>query len=300
MRTICAAMLILLLPGSVAAAEKLKIFDGNSKTIIVNGYSTSFRWPAALQRKLDKHLDGRPYIQVKSATKGGTPIAKWMDAKTGEPLSPWTTILAPAIKKEGDRPVIVLCQQSLQWAFGARGAGIQDAGDTQHIRQGADVLQKYTDRLLADGADLVFVATHIYKKPMEPSIGNERLALAEFIKRKRSNVLAGPDVWEPTKAKYPTAFAADKVHPNAYGAEIMAQKWFETLLKHDGLDLPKWSQEELAAAENSSSDQPTASPERRIPARILQKYDTNKDGTLDKEERAAFDRARKLRTRPDR
>ncbi len=31
--------------------EKLKIFDGKSKLIIVNGYSTSFRWPGGVSSK---------------------------------------------------------------------------------------------------------------------------------------------------------------------------------------------------------------------------------------------------------
>ena len=82
---------------------------------------------------------------------------------------------------------------------------------------------------------------HIYKHPMEPQIGNERLALAELMRRKVPGLVAGPDVWTPTKERYPQAFAADKVHPNNLGAEIMAQKWFETLLKHDGLEVPQWS-----------------------------------------------------------
>jgi acetyl esterase/lipase len=44
---------------------------------------------------------------------------------------------------------------------------------------------------------------------------------------------------------YPHAFAQDKLHPNEIGAEIMAQKWFETLLKHDGKRIPPRSRDEL-------------------------------------------------------
>jgi lysophospholipase L1-like esterase len=80
---------------------------------------------------------------------------------------------------------------------------------------------------------------------MEPEIGNERLALAEALKRGVDRFRAGPDVWEPTKKLYPGAFARDRVHPNDVGAEVMAQAWFEALRAHDGLPVPSWSREEM-------------------------------------------------------
>jgi len=230
-------------PGNYALAQQdkadgrmLRIFDDKAKTIVVNGYSTSFKWPSILQKKLDGMYAGKRVLTVKSATKGGTPIAKWIDVRTGEPLKPWQDILRPRIQDAEDQPIIVLAQQSLQWCFGERQAGIRSADDKERIQQGADALEEYVRLLKKDGADLVFVAMHIYKHPMEPEIGNERLALAELLKRKIPAVEAGPDVWTPTKEQYPKAFAADKVHPNDACAEIMAQKWFEALLKYDGID----------------------------------------------------------------
>ena len=223
-----------------------RIFDRKKKTIIVNGYSTSFNWPKVLQKKLDLYHRGKRIIEVTSATRGGTPIARWMDVKTGEPRKAWLERLRPKIREASDKgEVIVLCQQSLQWAFGERGIGIDGPDDKQRIEQGADVLEKYVRLLREDGADAVFVAMHIYKKPMEPQIGNERLALDALMKRQVVGVYPGPDVWTPTKKMYPQAFAKDKLHPNEIGAEIMAQQWFETLLKHDGKRIPPRSREEL-------------------------------------------------------
>ena len=224
-------------PGNLAeraegGAGKLKIFDDKSKTIVVNGYSTSFQWPRLLQEKLDRMYGGKRVLTVRPATKGGTPIAKWINVETGELSKAWREILLPKLADDKE-PVIVLAQQSLQWVFGDRRAGIRDADDKERIKQGADALEKYVRLLKKDGANLVFVAMHIYKHPMEPQIGNERLALAEVIRRKIPGVYAGPDVWTPTKDKYPEAFARDKVHPNELGAEIMAQKWMETLVKYD-------------------------------------------------------------------
>lgn len=228
------------------ANDKIKIFDGKPRVIVVNGYSTSFHWPALLQTKLDRHFGGKRVLTVKSATKGGTPIARWLNVKTGEPLRPWLSVLGPKLQETEDTPVILLAQQSLQGVFGNRREGIRDANDKERIRQGGDALEKYVRLLKKDGADLVFVAMHIYKHPMEPQIGNERYALDELMRRNIPGVERGPNVWTPTKKLYPEAFARDRVHPNALGAELMAQKWFETLLKYDGLEIPAWSKEKDA------------------------------------------------------
>jgi hypothetical protein len=43
------------------AGEKLEIFDDKSKVIIVNGYSTSFRWPGGISSK-NQSLRGNFHI----------------------------------------------------------------------------------------------------------------------------------------------------------------------------------------------------------------------------------------------
>jgi hypothetical protein len=230
------------------ASQPLKILDGSPRLIVVNGYSTSFQWPDVLQRKLNKLFDGKSPVKVEKATAGGTPIARWMDVKSGEPLSPWTKVLRPKLQGAGQTPVIVLCQQSLQWVYGGQSAGIRGPDDTERIKQGADALEKYARLLQKDGARLVFLAMHIYKHPMEPAIGNERLALKEFMKRKPANVVEGPDVWTPTKEVYPFGFARDGVHPAGCGVEVMAHYWFEALCKYDGREVSAWSKEEMEKA----------------------------------------------------
>jgi len=229
------------------ADKPMRILGDEPKLIVVNGYSTSFRWPGLLQRKINRFLDGKGEIEVVSATKGGTPIAKWIDVKTGKPLAAWSRVTG-ALKRKGRRKAIVLCQQSLQWAFGSRRMSIRNDKDSERIKLGADIIAKYVQCFFSNGADKVFVAMHIYKHPMEPGIGNERLALAALMKRKTPNLHAGPDVWAPTKEVYPWGFAGDTVHPGPAANEIMAQLWFETLLKHDGLKVPQWSREEMKKA----------------------------------------------------
>jgi len=236
-----------------ASVPDPRLFTGEARAFVVNGYSTSFVWPGMLQRKLDRHFDGDRVIEVVEATEPGTPIARWMDPDTGEPKEPWRETLAPALDR--DVPVVALAQQSLQWAFGERHEGIRGVDDEERIERGADVLERYADRLLEDGAEHVFVATHIYKEPMEPIIGNERLALARLLERDPPAVSAGPDLWDPTRDHWPEAFQDDEVHPNDVGAEIMAHGWFARLLRSDGRDVPDWSREEMEAAiENGGSD----------------------------------------------
>lgn len=247
-RVTLAATAVLLLGAGCTAQKRvdgrkqLRLFDAQRKVIVVNGYSTSFRWPALLQQKLDRYFEGERIVAVESATRGGTPIAKWIDVETGQGREPWQNILRPKLQGQDEKtPVIVLAQQSLQWAFGDRTAGIEGPDDRERLERGADALEKYVRLLRADGAELVFVAMHIYKEPMEPQIGNERLALDELMERRIDGVERGPDVWTPTKERYPEAFARDKVHPNQLGAEIMAQGWFETLLRYEGVAVPAWS-----------------------------------------------------------
>jgi len=306
--------------------DALKIFSGEPRLLIVHGYSTSAHWWAFLQHKIDRYMRGpsNRVVEVQLCNKGGTPIAKWMNVETGEPSDAWRSRFTPMIQAEkGKRPVIVLGQQSLQWAFTDRAAGIRNNQDTQRIQRGADIIEQYGQRILDDGAAAVFVGMHIYKISMEPEIGNERLALAELMRRKPKRIFSGPDVWEPTSKQHPLAFDRDRVHPNYIGAEMMAHYWFASLLEHDGLEVPAWSRQEMEDAiankplgltrerdafaqllkgwqiTRRPAPQTTGSPTpsgNRVPSRrILNRYDKDGDGRLSQEERAAFDRARNKR-----
>jgi len=230
-----------------ASGSALELLNGEDRLIVVNGYSTSFDWPDLLQRKLDRYFEGKRIVEVVSATQAGSPIARWINLDTGEPRSPWEKI-TQALQARGDRPVIVLGQQSLQWVFGDRDAGIQSDEDAERIRQGASAIRTYVDLLHSSGADLVFVAMHIYKHPMEPEIGHERLALNLFAEAAPAGFSPGPDVWNPTKLLYPWGFAEDRVHPGDAANAVLAHYWFETLCQFDGIEVPDWSREEMQRA----------------------------------------------------
>lgn len=223
-----------------------RLFTGDSRTFVVNGYSTSFDWPEVLQHKLDRYFDGERVIEVAKALEPGTPIADWLNPDTGERYEPWGQTLAPALDQ--DDPVIALGQQSLQGCWGDFRTGIRGTDDEERVVYGADVLDRYATALLEDGAEHVYVATHIYKEPFEPVIGNERYALARLASRDPPGFTRGPDVWEPTKAHWPEAFQDDEVHPDDVGAEIMAHYWFRRLLVSDVRGVPAWSREEMETA----------------------------------------------------
>jgi hypothetical protein len=225
--------------------SNLRIFDDSHKLIVVNGYSTSVQWPELLKKKMYRFTGGQPQIDIQSAIHHGSPVARWIDLETGDPKKIWTDKLTPILRGKGERRAILLAQQSLQGTFGDFTEGIKNNEDDERIERGADILTKYVELLKEEGADLIFIATHIYKHPMEPEIGNERLALRKLMERNIPGVLPGPDVWTPTRDLYPTVFQRDGLHPSLIGAELMAQLWFETLLRHDGLEVPKWSRKKM-------------------------------------------------------
>ena len=304
--------LVFMLPSHSPAEQKdsFKLFSGEPRLFIVQGYSTSFHWPYLLKQKLDRHFNSKHNIEIKRATRGGTPIAKWVDTKTGERKKPWINIIQPTLASKGDRPAVILAQQSLQWVFGEqnkglgeRNQGIRSADDTERITKGAQAIRTYIQNLFEDGADHIFIAMHIYKKPLEPGIGNERLALAQYLKDPAPNLYEGPDVWVPTSKLFPKAFDTDGVHPGSIGTEVMAQLWFETLLKHDGLDIPKWSREQMEAAIAGEPMSrlvmqykgllPGSLKNNRRWKSLVEQFDTDKDGKLSDSEFAKLEESEK-------
>ena len=98
-----------------------------------------------------------------------------------------------------------------------------------HLPMGADALETMARRLQGLGLQRLYIGMHIYKGPVEPEVGNERLALAALLDRGLSYVYEGPDVWTPTRDRYPECFAADGLHPNELGMKIMAEGWYRTI-----------------------------------------------------------------------
>ncbi|MFQ5413582.1 MAG: hypothetical protein ACE5E6_03895 [Phycisphaerae bacterium] len=221
--------------GPVGAATAETLLDGREKSFLVVGYSTSFAWPDMLQDMLDEHAGGHRVYHVLNAVVGGSPVETWI-ADTGTDDykktigAMLTDYFGPDARLRGDAPTptIALCQQSLQFTRTRRGP-IASADDREGIKIGADAMEKLARRLRAHGIERVHFGMHIYKKPVEPEVGNERLALAALLARGHDFIFQGPDVWTPTKAAYPDAFAEDGMHPSAAGMKIIAEAWYRNI-----------------------------------------------------------------------
>ncbi len=211
------------------------VLDGNKKSFVVVGYSTSYQWPGILQKMLDEHAGKEGTYKMLNAAVSGSSVGKWLGI-TGEEHRQRTfdamvnSYFEPGEKLEGaHKPSVALLQQSLQFVYEERTDGIRSADDSERIKIGADAFMKLAGQIHDLGVETVFISTHIYKKPMEPAIENERYALREVLERDKKFIRAGPELWEPTKAVYPDGFREDTVHPNIIGARIMAIGWYKTL-----------------------------------------------------------------------
>ena len=232
--TICALLIFVWFPEVAPEASSPEtVLDGNRKSFVVVGYSTSFMWPDILQFMLDRHEEGA--YDVLNAAVGSSPVVRWLDGAEQYEQT-YTKMLSDYFgedaKKRGDRPVpaIALCQQSLQGVFEKFRDGIRHEEDAVRITKGANALQALAAQLNDSGIQTVYIAMHIFKISMEPAIWNERHALNELLARQVHYVRPGPDLWRVTKDSYPEGFSpVDRVHPSLHGSRIMAEGWYRTL-----------------------------------------------------------------------
>ena len=216
-------------------AAPASVLDGTEKSVVIVGYSTSYAWPEMLQDMLDEHAGGDRLYHVLNAVVGGSPGSRWIGDPTPEDYDDTFGAMVrdffgreARLRDDLPEPGVALCQQSLQFTRTQRGP-IADAGDSAGIRIGADALERLASDLHAHGIERVYIGMHIYKKPVEPEVGNERLALAALLGRSHEFVFEGPDVWPPTRDAYPDAFTEDGVHPSELGMKIMAEGWYRAL-----------------------------------------------------------------------
>lgn len=213
------------------------VLDGQEKSIVLIGYSTSYAWPDMLQEMLDEHQGGRR-VHILNAVIGGSPVGRWISASDTEDYRATYGLMVrdffgPDARLRGDAPAptIAMLQQSLQRTPtpDTRLGPVTSADDAEGIQIGADALETLVDQLRADGLEHVFIAMHIYKEGFEPEVGNERLALDALLRRGRTYIHQGPDVWSSTIREHPGAFTEDRLHPNERGGKILAEAWYRAL-----------------------------------------------------------------------
>jgi len=195
-----------------------------------------------LQDMLDDHAGGHRTYHVINSVIGGAPVESWV-ADTGSRDYDRTIgslerdFLGPSPRLLGSVPLptIAICQQSLQLTFDRRGP-VKTESDMAGAELGADAIQKLAQRLHVYGIDRIYIAMHIYKKPVEPEVGNERIALRRLLSRGIPYIYEGPDVWTPTRDTFPKSYGDDGLHPNEMGMKIMAESWYRTLAGRDARD----------------------------------------------------------------
>lgn len=214
--------------------------DGREKSILVVGYSTSYAWPTMLQEMLDEHAGGERRYHVLNAVVGGAPVELWRAPEDTESFERTMGAMlrdffgpGPRLRAGEPAPELAICQQSLQFTgeelYGDRRGPVKTEHDMVGAELGADAIEQMVLRLHDLGIEDVVVAMHIYKEPVEPEVGNERIALARLLDRGHDFVHGGPDLWTITRDAYPECFEDDGVHPNELGTKLMAEAWYRTL-----------------------------------------------------------------------
>lgn len=228
-------------PGAVSAdsEQSPRWLDGKEKSFLINGYSTSYAWPEMLQDMLDEHAGGERVYHVLNSVIGGSPVETWIGDPGSEGYERTVTPMLrdffgenPRLRGDAPLPTIALCQQSLQFTYDLRGP-VKNIQDEQGITIGADAIEKLALRLHEFGIEDVIIGMHIYKKPVEPEVGNERFALKALLRRGHDFIHEGPDTWSLTIGAFPDAYSDDELHPNESGMKIMAEAWYRTLAGDD-------------------------------------------------------------------
>jgi len=211
------------------------ILDGEEKSIVIVGYSTSYAWPVMLQDMLDEHASGDRTYHLVNAVIGGSPVNRWIDEPGTQNYDSTFGAMArdffgdePRLLGDVPSPTVAICQQSLQ-RTGAQNGPVTAANDADGIKMGADAIEKLAFQLRDLGIDRVVIGMHIYKEGYEPEVGNERFALHALLQRGHAFISEGPDTWSLTIGEHPEAFTEDGLHPNDHGMKIMAQAWYRTL-----------------------------------------------------------------------
>lgn len=244
LRALAAVLLVTPACGVLAPRGSLdgaadRILPEEEASVLVVGYSTSYAWPAKLQQMLDEHAGGERRWHVLNAVVGGAPVEHWIapegDANHERTIGAMRRdFLDPNAHLRGGAPAphLAICQQSLQLTLDQRGP-VKSEHDMVGAELGADALEEMALRLRDLGLETVVIGMHIYKRPVEPEVGNERIALARLMERGHGFIVEGPDTWTTTRDEFPDCFEDDGLHPNERGTKLMAEAWYRALLGSD-------------------------------------------------------------------
>jgi hypothetical protein len=132
---------------------------------------------------------------------------------------------------------------------------IQGADDAEHIAMAVNFLRTHVKAALDDGAALYILSPKKYWRSLdEPKLLNRNEELYAVRKVAAENIpgfVYVKGVWEETARHKDIALIFDGHHPNQFGDEIIASKFFRAMLEHDGLPVPAWDQQEVDAVQKA-------------------------------------------------
>ena len=219
-----------LVPASVSAqgAPTSDYLRDERDSFVVLGDSTSFVWPALLQDLLDAHAGKRGQYRVLNVSVPETGIGAWTDAGEHPPLGALADQLRNEQRTGARTPKTALCLVSLRGLCDESGP-VKSENDMVGAEMGADALERLALELHRLGLERVVFGTPLFADGAGPERGLEHVALERLLARGHAFVKAGPDVFRASRRYFPDAFEDDRVHPNEFGAKLVAEEWYRWL-----------------------------------------------------------------------
>lgn len=237
------------LGASLVAAEPrsdFKIFDGQPTRLYFTGnphHPTFGR--EKLAKLLDRYFDGKsPVIVDGLADARKDPITQKpiRPAKIPEVIRFLEPVFDARAKQSEPRERLVVLNYVI-----VEQPRVKAPGDW--IKLGADELQQYADDALRRGAQRMFFSEMVQPNHIQGGPNGNKFRRAglqvfdELTSRKLAGVERGPQL--QTLMEQHRHFFRDDRHYSDAGRDYIGLLWFETLLKHDGREVPDWCQEEM-------------------------------------------------------
>lgn len=242
-------------PAATRPAGELKVFDGKPNTIVT--ITNSHRGGGKeFERKVVRYFaekGEKSPITFRGTGGWQTPV----DPVTGEAeKGSWLEKLNFDKERAFGNPVVVIALCGVTMPRPAKKGESVPVND-ETVAAGVRRCENFVKALELRGADEVFLSSYHYFE--EAASPNQRfqyepeytLKVYEQFNERTGDHYA-IDCLTLTKQHHPLGVGDDQFHTSDAGHAVYAQCWFEALLKHDGLDVPAWSREEMDAALNAA------------------------------------------------
>ena len=226
---VCAA----LVPGTplpfpnASAPSRLDLSASNTIELVILGHSENRGYHTYLEQliRYNPLLPGKTFI-VYNDYIGGTEAWRW-----STPGQRGYTRITQVLQRRKN-PMIVLGLFSNNVSFPIRSSTLN-----ANFKKFADDIEAITDRLYdgGKGAMMVYQSSHRYKPANLLPAHYERCSLGYAVQQmatqKKAYIKAGPEQHDLHWCCFPACYANDRAHTNAAGDRLMAQTWYNFLLR---------------------------------------------------------------------